>query len=93
MTVDITDPEAATGGTYTMAQIPKNATNFKGDQDQSFTLWIQIVEAQMTVLGTRGDKKLDTLLYLLESSEICQCNVCDCCNDGLRDFLREKYCV
>ena len=94
MSVDTTNPETTP---RIMAQIPKNVTKFKGDHDQSFTLWIQMVEAQMAVLGTRDDKKRDTLLCLLESSAFVNATSAIAANnaltyDGLKDFLREKYC-
>ena len=48
--MDSRNPESTAGATYAIAQIQKNFTKFKGDHDQSFTLWIQMFEAQIAVL-------------------------------------------
>ena len=50
-----------------MPSLPK-VDKFKGDNQQSFSQWILMFEAQLTVLDTEENKKRETLLCLLESN-------------------------
>ena len=51
----------------TMPKFPK-VDKFRGDNQQSFSQWILMFEAQLTVLEIENDKKRETLLCLLDSN-------------------------
>ena len=66
---------------------------FRGDNEQSFSTWILMFEAQMNALGTADDKKRETLSCCLEKAAFSTATTATVANNDneLRQALQERY--
>ena len=78
-----------------MPRIPA-IERFRGDNEQSFGVWVAMLEAQMNALETADDKRRETLLCCLQRSafatataEITENN--EITYDELKDALKTRY--
>ena len=79
-----------------MRRIPA-IEKFRGDNDQSFRIWLAMLEAQMQALGTEYDKKRETLLCCLEKAafQLATATITadnEMTHDGLTTVMRERFC-